>query len=82
MSGSLSRSWLGKAIVPYQAIHIEKSDVSPELLRRAHQSSKRIHTYTVNSAEDMKMLISLGVDGIITDKPHIAHQLIETGGLI
>lgn len=82
MIGSFSRSWLGNAIVPYQAIHPEKSDVSPELLSRAHQTGKRVHTYTVNSAEEMKMLISLGVDGVITDKPHTAHQLLETGSSI
>lgn len=77
LSGSLSRSWLGKKIVPYQVIHVEKSDLSQELLARAHKVGKRVHTYTVNSVQEMKHQLSLGVDGIITDDPLTARQLLE-----
>jgi glycerophosphoryl diester phosphodiesterase len=79
LSGLISRSWFGEAIVPYQVLHPEKNDVSPGLVKRMHKSAKRVHTYTVNSGERMKWLLSLGVDGIITDNPLIARQVLYDG---
>jgi glycerophosphoryl diester phosphodiesterase len=75
-AGVISRSWIGNALIPYQAIHLEKSDVSSALITKAHQSGKRVHTFTVNSADEMAKLLSLNVDGIISDDPIIAHQVI------
>ena len=81
-AGLISRSWFGNALVPYQAIHPEKSDISPALITKAHQSGKRVHTFTVNSADEMAKLLSLNVDGIITDDPLLAHQVVGRRQLI
>jgi glycerophosphoryl diester phosphodiesterase len=35
-----------------------------------------INTYTVNKESDMKKLIHLGVDGIITNYPNVLKKLI------
>jgi len=75
--GLISRSWIGKDLVHYQAIQPEKNDVSSALITKAHQSGKRVHTFTVNSAHEMAKLLSLNVDGIITDDPLLAHQVIR-----
>ncbi len=75
-AGALSRSWIGKALIPYQAIHPEKNDVSAALVTKAHQSGNRVHSFIVNSLAEIAKLISLDVDGIITDDPLIAHQVI------
>jgi glycerophosphoryl diester phosphodiesterase len=75
-AGAISRSWVGNALIPYQAIHLEKNDVSPALITKVHQSGKQVHAFTVNSADEMAKLLSLNVDGIITDDPIIAHQVI------
>lgn len=76
LSGSLSRSWLGKSILPYWALHPHFSDVSSRLVSKAHRSQKRVHVYTVNSPEEIENLISKGIDGIITDNPYLAHQIL------
>jgi glycerophosphoryl diester phosphodiesterase len=34
--------------------------------------------WTVNEREDMKRLVELGVDGIITDYPNIAIKALKT----
>ncbi|MES0359739.1 MAG: glycerophosphodiester phosphodiesterase family protein [Anaerolineales bacterium] len=81
-AGLISRRWFGNALVPYQAIHPEKSDISPTLITKAHQSGKRVHTFTVNSADEMAKLLSLNVDGIITDDPLLAHQVVGRRQLI
>jgi len=80
-AGAISRSWIGNALIPYQAIHPHKSDVSPALVTKTHHSGKRVHPFTVNSADEMGRLLSLNVDGIITDDPLLAHQVINNNQL-
>lgn len=75
--GILSRSWLGRVMVNYQAIHPGKSDVSLDLVRKAHEYGHRIHPYTVNESDEMMKFLSMGVDGIITDNPALAHRTIS-----
>lgn len=75
-AGFLSRSWLGRAIVHYHAIHPEKSDVSPNLVKKAHKSGHRVHPFTVNEPEEMVKLFTMGVDGIFTDDPTLAIQIV------
>lgn len=49
--------------------------VTPELISKAHAKKIRLVPWTVNTKEDMQRMISLGVDGIITDYPDILSQL-------
>lgn len=76
--GSLSRSKLGRLIVPHQALHPEKSDISPNLVLASHQSGLRVHTYTVNEPDEITRLFKLGVDGIITDNPLLTRRILES----
>jgi glycerophosphoryl diester phosphodiesterase len=45
------------------------SELTPELLERAHQLGLKVIPWTVNGVEDMRRLIEWGVDGLITDWP-------------
>lgn len=45
--------------------------VDEEFVKKAHANNKEVHVYTVNEPEEMKRLIKLGVDSIITDRPDI-----------
>lgn len=60
----------------YQAVHPEKRDTYPALVRRQHQLGQRVHPYTVNQVDDMKKLFAMGVDGIFTDDPVLAFQVL------
>ncbi|HLE14252.1 MAG TPA: glycerophosphodiester phosphodiesterase family protein [Anaerolineales bacterium] len=75
-SGALARSRIGKLIVPYQAIHPELSDATYSLINRAHQAGHIVNVYTVNREEDMRQLFNLEVDGIFTDDPLLARQVL------
>ncbi len=69
--GALARSWLG-TFFGYQALHPEVSDTTIDLVSRTHKRSRRVYTYTVNNADEMRALFEMGVDGIFTDDPRLA----------
>jgi len=39
-------------------------------VKRAHKHNIAVHYWTINDVEDMKHLIDIGADGIMTDYPH------------
>ncbi len=45
-------------------------------VRRAHASGKDVYVWTVNDAVTMSRMISIGADGIITDKPDLARRVL------
>ena len=47
----------------------EKSLVDEDFMTRAHDAGKQVHVWTVNEPEDMRRLIDLGVDAVITNFP-------------
>ena len=53
------------------------TDVTPEMAEQAHRSELQIATWTVNHAEEMRKMISAGVDGIMTDFPDRLRAVIE-----
>jgi glycerophosphoryl diester phosphodiesterase len=75
------RSWLGRKLVPgYQALHPEKGDVTANLVNDVHRRGHRIHVWTVNNPDEMSCLLALGVDGIFTDDPRLALQVVRSVG--
>lgn len=51
--------------------------LTPALLRAAHRHEVEVHVWTVNAADEMRRLISLGVDGIVTDRADIALKALS-----
>jgi glycerophosphoryl diester phosphodiesterase len=43
--------------------------VTPESVAAAHRAGAEMHVWTVNDAAEMRAMLALGVDGIITDHP-------------
>ena len=58
------------------ALHPEYHSVTKEIVEKAHGNYLDVNVYTVNSKEDMKKMINLGVDGIITNYPNILKELL------
>jgi len=52
--------------------------VGKGLVERCHQAGVKIIPWTVNTEKDMKYLIELGVDGVITDYPNL-YQKVKDG---
>ncbi len=58
------------------SIHPHFSILLPEIPEGYRKRYSRIHPWTVNKVGDMRALLALRVDGIITDYPDIARSLI------
>jgi glycerophosphoryl diester phosphodiesterase len=48
---------------------ISKSSANQKLVDRIHALNQVVHVWTVNSAEDLKAIMELGVDGVISNYP-------------
>nr|WP_183321008.1 glycerophosphodiester phosphodiesterase family protein [Flexivirga oryzae] len=54
--------------------------VSAATLRRAHHAGVQIHVWTIDDADQIRQLLDLGVDGIMTDRADILREvLVERG---
>ncbi|HEU4750926.1 MAG TPA: glycerophosphodiester phosphodiesterase [Acidimicrobiia bacterium] len=66
---------------PAEALHIPITwygvpIVTSHLVKAAHAADRLIHVWTINRFEDMGMLLELGVDGLITDRPDLLQPLL------
>lgn len=61
-----------------EAFGVHKGNVTKSLVDRIHHMGKLIHVWTVNDENDMKELIELGVDGIITNYPDKLKALTDS----
>ena len=57
-------------------ISVRSSFVDERLMENVHAQGKGVFAWTVNSKSEMERLIMLGVDGIITDRPVLAREII------
>jgi glycerophosphoryl diester phosphodiesterase len=48
----------------------------PQFIKRAHARGKLVYVWTVNDPVQMSRLMSMGVDGVITDKPGLAKSVL------
>lgn len=46
--------------------------VSPRFVRHAHHARVRVDVWTVDLVDDMRRLLAWGVDGLISNHPHVA----------
>lgn len=41
-----------------------------------HATGAHLHVWTVNDADDMRRMLALGVDGIVTDRPDVLNEVL------
>jgi glycerophosphoryl diester phosphodiesterase len=63
----------------YSALHPHLMDVNFTLVSRIHSAGKLVNIWTVVIEADLKRMIGLGVDGIITADLSLALRLIKRG---
>ena len=65
-----------QAPVEHQGIKL----VTPRFLKAAHSSGVRVDVWTINDAAEMRRLLDLGVDVIMTDYPEVPRACSRSAG--
>lgn len=74
---TLARSWVRWPLPmspPYRAFQVPERAgrvrvVTPAFVRRAHREGAMVQVWTVDAPEDIRRLLAMGVDGVISDRP-------------
>jgi glycerophosphoryl diester phosphodiesterase len=54
--------------------------VTEAFLAEAHRRGMQVHVWTIDDRDEMARLLDLGVDGIMTDRPAVLKELLESRG--
>ncbi len=68
--------FLAPRFLGVEALHPHLALVDDTYVARAQRLGLRLNVWTVNAPEDIRRLAALGVDGIITDHPALAKDLL------
>jgi glycerophosphoryl diester phosphodiesterase len=76
---------LGRALEGVDALQVPERRgpirvVTRRMLEAVHSHGVEVHVWTVNDVADMQRLLTLGVDGLVTDCADVALTLVATDG--
>jgi len=54
--------------------------IEPAFMRAAHARGVEVHVWTIDRPHEMRRLLSLGVDGLMSDRPDYLVQVLPPGG--
>jgi len=54
--------------------------VDEDFVEAAHSSGLAVHVWTIDEPEEMELLVTLGIDGIISDKPSVLAGVLSRMG--
>lgn len=61
----------------YDVLNLPGGGLTVEVVEAAHAMGIAVYAWTIDLPEDMELLFSYGVDGIITDRPDLLRQVID-----
>lgn len=70
--------WLPSALRRVLPRNLGLRVTSRRLVRVAHRAGLAVHVWTINDAKQMRELIDLGVDGIMTDRPTVLTGVLSS----
>jgi glycerophosphoryl diester phosphodiesterase len=71
----LNRGW-PRLLLRLAALHPYHEQVTAKLMQQTHGRGQQVNTWTVNEPDEMRRLVGLGVDSIITDRPDVLRALL------
>ena len=75
--GLLSSKAIGNLLdLDMDFLAVNMGMATPGFIRSAHSAGKQVFVWTVNDQVSMSRMMSLGVDGIITDEPELARNVL------
>lgn len=77
--------WLAKILHDVDALQVPVRYgplrlLTPGFLRRARRLGLQVHVWTINDPAEMKRLLELGVDGIVTDRADLLKKVLQKRG--
>lgn len=54
--------------------------LTSSFVRRTHRRGMHVHVWTIDDADEMRRLLDLGVDGIMTDRPAVLRDVLRERG--
>jgi len=77
--GILAATAIGNlAAVRADFIALNTGQITLPLIRKAQAQGKKVYAWTVDEPVTMVRLISMGIDGLITDEPALARAVMQT----
>lgn len=61
----------------WQGVNVYSRFATKRIIKKLHSQGKTVFVWTVNKKRKMKKLVRRGVDGIITNKPDLAREVIK-----
>lgn len=75
----MSVAWGNFYQVDFIDFYSMRSDfITEKTIKKAHNIGKEIHAWTVNSKVELERMKKIGIDGVITDKPVLAREVLYT----
>jgi glycerophosphoryl diester phosphodiesterase len=74
--------WMRRMLGAAPRVHIVQMDdrlVTPAVIEAIHRDGRKAHVWVVNDKQRMADLLSWGVDGVITDLPELAREVLDDG---
>ena len=76
-AGLLAAKALGEpSRLPFDFLAVESRMATRSFIRAAHAAHKPVYVWTVNDPQRMVRMIGLGADGLITDRPALAREVL------
>ena len=66
--------------LPFDFLAVESRMATRSFIRAAHAAHKPVYVWTVNDPQRMVRMIGLGADGLITDRPALAREVLARYG--
>lgn len=85
------RFWLASRLrlerllrIPYDALQVPErygrlTVVDRRFVAAAHRRGVEVHVWTVDEREEMRRLLALGVDGLMSDRPDVLLEVVGSG---
>lgn len=78
-----SESRLKRALADADALQVPERQrgiriVTPRLIAAAHRHDVEVHVWTINDPDTMRRLVTMGVDGIVTDRADLALDVLRS----
>jgi glycerophosphoryl diester phosphodiesterase len=76
-AGLLAAKAIGQpSRLPFDFLAVESRMATHRFIRAAHAAHKPVYVWTVNDPQRMIRMIGLGADGLITDRPALAREVL------